>query len=67
MSSLFFIGADRADPMLGENERQGRISNIFFFTTVYCRDTVQSLATRQDGIQPVGFAKEHKLDFWNNF
>jgi para-nitrobenzyl esterase len=28
---------------------------------------VQSLATGQDGIQPVDFAKEHKLDFWNNF
>jgi len=41
MSSLFFIGADRADPMPSENERQGRSSNIFFFTTVYCRDTMQ--------------------------
>jgi para-nitrobenzyl esterase len=27
---------------------------------------VQSLATGHDGIQPVDFAKEHKLDFWNN-
>jgi hypothetical protein len=31
MSSLFFIGADRADPMPGKNERQGRSANIFFF------------------------------------
>src|SRR5215475_9826339 len=31
MSSLFFIGANRADPMPGENERQGRSTNIFFF------------------------------------
>jgi hypothetical protein len=30
-SSLFFIGADRADPMPGKNERQGRSANIFFF------------------------------------
>jgi PadR family transcriptional regulator len=26
--------------MPSKNERQGRSSNIFFFTTVYCRDTV---------------------------
>jgi hypothetical protein len=32
MSSLFFIGADRADPMPGKNERQGRSANIFFFS-----------------------------------
>jgi hypothetical protein len=31
MSSLFFIGGDRADPMPGKNERQGRSTNIFFF------------------------------------
>jgi len=31
MSSLFFIGGDRADPMPGKNERQGRSANIFFF------------------------------------
>ena len=31
MSSLFFIGADRADPMPGKNERQVRSANIFFF------------------------------------
>ena len=31
MSSLFFIGADLADPMPGKNERQGRSANIFFF------------------------------------
>src|SRR5262249_28057914 len=31
MSSLVFIGADRADPMPSEYERQGRSSNIFFF------------------------------------
>src|SRR5215510_10179367 len=42
MSSLFFIGADRADPMPSKNGRQGRSSNIFFFTTVYCRDTVST-------------------------
>jgi hypothetical protein len=28
---LFFIGANRADPMPGKNERQGRSANIFFF------------------------------------
>jgi hypothetical protein len=28
---LFFIGGDRADPMPGKNERQGRSANIFFF------------------------------------
>jgi len=26
--------------MPNENERQGRSSNIFFFTTVYCKDTI---------------------------
>jgi hypothetical protein len=31
MSSLFFIGGDRADPMPSKNERQGRSANIFFF------------------------------------
>src|SRR5262245_9276415 len=31
MSSLFFMGGDRADPMPGKNERQGRSTNIFFF------------------------------------
>jgi hypothetical protein len=31
MSSLFFIDGDRADPMPGKNERQGRSANIFFF------------------------------------
>jgi hypothetical protein len=31
MSSLFFRGADRADPMPSENERQGWSVNIFFF------------------------------------
>jgi len=31
MSSLFFIGADRADPMPGKNERQVRSTNFFFF------------------------------------
>src|ERR1700741_5372013 len=31
VSSLFFIGGDRADPMPSENERQGRSANIFFF------------------------------------
>src|SRR5262245_17332933 len=31
MSSLFFIGTDRADPMPSKNERQGRSTNIFFF------------------------------------
>jgi hypothetical protein len=31
MSSLFSIGADRADPMPGNNERQGRSANIFLF------------------------------------
>src|SRR5262249_28439239 len=29
MSSLFFIGGDRADPMPGKKERQGRSANIF--------------------------------------
>ena len=43
MSSLFFIGADRADPMPSKNEREGRSSNVFFFTTVYCRDTKELL------------------------
>jgi hypothetical protein len=32
--------------MPSENERQGRSSNIFFFTTVYCRDTLQGLPTQ---------------------
>jgi hypothetical protein len=31
MSSLFFIGADRADPTPGKDERQDLSSNIFFF------------------------------------
>src|SRR5215813_15573369 len=31
MSSLFFIGADRADPMPGKKERQDRSASIFFF------------------------------------
>jgi hypothetical protein len=31
MSSLFFIGGDRADPMPGKDERQDWSSNIFFF------------------------------------
>src|SRR5215813_6429344 len=31
MSSLLFIGGDRADPMPGKNERQGWSANIFFF------------------------------------
>jgi hypothetical protein len=30
MSSLFFTGGDRADPMPGKNERQGRSANIFY-------------------------------------
>ena len=47
MSSLFFIGADRADPMPSENERQGRSSNIFFFTTVYCMDTLFAQCSRR--------------------
>src|SRR5215471_20915753 len=39
MSSLSFMCADRAAPMPSKNERQGRSANIFFFATVYCRDT----------------------------
>jgi len=31
MSWLFFIDADRADPMPGKSERQGRSANICFF------------------------------------
>jgi hypothetical protein len=31
MSSLFFIGADGADPMSDKNELQGQSANIFFF------------------------------------
>jgi hypothetical protein len=31
MSSLFSIDVDRASPMPGKNERQGRSANIFFF------------------------------------
>jgi len=31
MSSLFFMGADRADPMPSKNKRQDRSANIFFF------------------------------------
>src|SRR5687768_11985562 len=31
ISSLFFIGADRADPTPGKDERQDLDSNIFFF------------------------------------
>jgi hypothetical protein len=34
--------------MPGKNERQGRSSNIFFFATVYCRDTV--FHQRPDGM-----------------
>src|SRR5215475_10525471 len=51
MSSLFFIGADRADPMPSKNERQGRSSNIFFFTTGYCSDTkeLSPIPFRLDG------------------
>jgi hypothetical protein len=39
MSSLFFIGADRADPMPSKNERQGWSANIFFFTKGHRRRT----------------------------
>jgi hypothetical protein len=28
---VLLLGADRADPMPGKNERQGRSANIFFF------------------------------------
>jgi hypothetical protein len=31
MSSLFFIGGDRANPTPGKNERQDLSSNFFFF------------------------------------
>src|SRR5215831_1247111 len=31
MSSLFFIGADRADPTPGKKERQDRSASIFFY------------------------------------
>src|SRR5215475_9996176 len=40
--------AFRDAPMPGKNGRRGRSSNIFFFTTVYCRDTVFHL--RLDGM-----------------
>jgi hypothetical protein len=44
MSSLFFVGADRADPMPGKNERQGRNTNIFFFHEGSLQGHSQSIA-----------------------
>jgi len=48
MSSLFFVGADRADPMPGKNERQGRNTNIFFFHEGSLQDTLNLLRTITD-------------------
>src|SRR5262245_61518243 len=40
MSSLFFIGADRADPMPGKNERQGRGRKYFLFSRGLTAETL---------------------------
>jgi hypothetical protein len=74
IGAKFFIGADRADPMPSENERQGRSSNIFFFTTVYCRGTSHSLVSQSHNrIDPRGSPRRNitrcqrhcREQYWN--
>src|SRR5215470_15272264 len=58
MSSLFFIGGDRADPMPGKTNAKAGAQIFSFFTRAHCRDT-----GRRDKLLPVGwpivFANRH--------
>jgi hypothetical protein len=58
MSSLFFIGGDRADPMPSKNERQGWSANIFF---AHCKDTNGQLESTESSCTLVG--RLHIIDF----